>query len=101
MATESTLTVILGGEVPLDQFAEGMQRFWRLINALSQEVSGKAKVSWVVDELAGAARWQPFGRVRTNRGCRTGGAGICHRGQALERHQVIPTRRGLPMQPEA
>lgn len=41
--------------MPLDVFAESMQRFRRLIDVLTQEVSGKANIRWIVDDLAGGS----------------------------------------------
>lgn len=89
--SETTLTLVLGGDVPLDKFAEGIQHFRRLIEALTQEVSGKAKITWVVDELAGGSA------VATIRG-ESEQAGDVKRvvhayasiGRALERREVIP-----------
>lgn len=50
--SETTLTVVFGGEIPLDLFTQSMERFRRLIGALSSEVSGNADISWVIDDLA-------------------------------------------------
>jgi hypothetical protein len=89
--SEMTLTLVLGGDVPLDLFAESMVRFQRLVDALTDEVSGEAKIAWVVDELvAGNA-------VATVRGEADHAEDIARVvrayaavGRALERHEVIP-----------
>lgn len=87
----TNLTLILGGDVPLDLFAESMQRYRRLVDALTREVSGTDDVSWVVDEVAGS------GAIATIRGesehvdavARVAKAYTAV-GQALERREVIP-----------
>jgi hypothetical protein len=88
---ETTLTLVLGGDVPLDQFALSMVHFRRLLDALTHEVSGKAKVSWVVEELAGGSA------VATVRGESEQVEDVVRVvrayavvGRALERHEVIP-----------
>jgi hypothetical protein len=50
--SETTLTVVFGGEIPLDLFIQSMDRFRKLVGALSSEVSGNADISWVIDDLA-------------------------------------------------
>jgi hypothetical protein len=89
--SEMTLTLVLGGEVALDQFADSMVRFRQLVDALTEEVSGEAKIAWVVDELVAG------NTVATIRGEADQAEDIARVvrayaavGHALERHEVIP-----------
>lgn len=88
---ETTLTVVLGGDVPLDLFAESMQRFRQLIDALTQEVSGKANIVWVVDDLAGGSA---IATIRGDADQEDDVERVVRAyavvGRALERHEVIP-----------
>lgn len=88
---ETTLTVVLGGDVPLDLFADSMQRFRRLVDLLTQEVSGKANIDWIVDELSGGSA------IATIRGIAEQDEDVervvrayAVVGRSLERHEVIP-----------
>lgn len=50
------LTLALEGEVDLQEFASAISNFNLLINQLSKEVGGNAKIEWIVEELhAGSA----------------------------------------------
>lgn len=49
---KSTLTVVLQGEVLLADFAQGMQRFRALIEALSREVARNIEIDWRIEDLA-------------------------------------------------
>lgn len=49
--TEKTMTLVLNGEVPLDLFARAMTRFQGLVHALTNDISPKAKIEWVVSDL--------------------------------------------------
>jgi hypothetical protein len=54
--TDNILTFALEGEVTLDDFSEAIKEFRELIGALSQEIGGKTKIDWRIDELnAGSA----------------------------------------------
>lgn len=54
---DTTMTLELNGEVPFDLFARAMVRFQGLVQALSEEISPKATIDWLVDDLAsGSAR---------------------------------------------
>ncbi len=44
------LTIVLEGEVPLEQFSRTIQRFYKLIRALSEEI-GKPDMDWLLDDL--------------------------------------------------
>jgi hypothetical protein len=88
---ETTLTVVLGGDIPLDQFVDGMQRFRRLIDELTLEISGDVEIAWVIDELAGGSA------IATIRGESDQAEGVervvkayASVGKALEQHEVIP-----------
>lgn len=48
---KDTLTFALEGDVALDQFASAMNNLNTLLNSLSNEVGGGAKVEWIIDEL--------------------------------------------------
>jgi hypothetical protein len=63
--TDTTLTLALNGDVPLDDFADGIREFWRLVNALTQEVSGKSDIAWFIDELTVEAPSPLFVEKRT------------------------------------
>ena len=53
---KDTLTFALEGEVALEEFASAINNFNLLLNSLSGDVGGGAKVEWVIDELyAGSA----------------------------------------------
>jgi hypothetical protein len=89
--TKTTLTLVLGGEVPLDRFAEGMQGFRQLIEALTQEVSGGAKIAWVIDELAGGSAVATIrGEAEQIEDVERVVRAYAVVGKALERHEVIP-----------
>ena len=88
---ETTLTVVLDGNVPLDQFADGMQRFRRLVETLTQEVSGKAEIAWIVDELAGGSAVATIrGEAEQVEDVERVVRAYAVVGRALERHEVIP-----------
>jgi hypothetical protein len=88
---ETTITVVLGGNVPLDLFAEGMQRFRHLVEALTQDISGKASISWFVDELAaGSAIATIRGEAEQEEAVERVVRGYAVVGRALERREVIP-----------
>lgn len=46
-----TVTVRLGGEVPLPQFAVAISRFDNLVRALSKEVADGEAIEWLIDDL--------------------------------------------------
>lgn len=48
---KDTLTLGLEGDIALADFAKAMQRFTRLLDALSQEMSVEVSVEWVIQEL--------------------------------------------------
>jgi hypothetical protein len=50
--SNTTLTLTLEGEVPLEQFAESMMSLKKLVDALGREVSGHAKIAWIVSDLS-------------------------------------------------
>ncbi|HEY7030134.1 MAG TPA: hypothetical protein VH482_02340 [Thermomicrobiales bacterium] len=88
---ETTLTIVLGGDVPLDLFVESMQRLRLLIDALTEEVGGEAGISWVVDELAaGNAVATIRGEAERAEDVERVVRAYVAVGRALERHEVIP-----------
>lgn len=89
--TETTLTLVLGGEVPLDRFAESMQGLRQLIEALTQEVSAGAKITWVIDELMGGSAVATIrGEAERIEDVERVVKAYAVVGKALERHDVIP-----------
>jgi hypothetical protein len=51
-----TLTLALNGDVPLRTFAQAIDQFTRLVDALSGEVAREAAIEWLIDDLqAGSA----------------------------------------------
>jgi hypothetical protein len=50
--TSSKLTLALGGDVPLELFAQTMRNFEHLIELLSKEMGEGLPVSWLVDDLS-------------------------------------------------
>jgi hypothetical protein len=89
--TYTTLTLALGGDVPLDQFALTMERFQRLIEQLTQEVGQDAAIKWIVDELsAGSAVITIRGESEQLEAVERVGRAYTVIGQSLEHHQPIP-----------
>ena len=89
--SETSLTITLGGNVPLDLFAETMQRFRRLIDLLSVEVSRDADITWIVDELsAGSTIVAIRGEAEQPEAVERVGRAYNVVGHALEKRQVIP-----------
>jgi hypothetical protein len=89
--TETTLTLTLGGDVPLDQFALAMQRFQRFIDLLTQDVSGDAGVIWIVDELfAGSAVVTIRGEAEQSEAVERVRRAYTIVGKSLEHNQPIP-----------
>lgn len=88
---DTTLTLALNGDVPLDEFAEGIRDFWRLVSALTQEVSGKSDIVWIIDELAGGSA---IATIRGEAEQTEDVERVIHAyaivGRALERNEVIP-----------
>jgi hypothetical protein len=88
---ETTLTLVLGGDIPFDHIAESMVRFRRLIDALTEEVSGEANIAWVVDELAaGNAVATICGKADQAEDISRVVHAYAADGHALERNEVIP-----------
>ncbi|MFN8589901.1 MAG: hypothetical protein U0031_00475 [Thermomicrobiales bacterium] len=52
---QDTLTLSLGGNVPLPEFNRALSGFQILIELLAKEVGENAPVTWVVDELSGGS----------------------------------------------
>lgn len=89
--SETTLTVVLDGDVPLDLFAESIQRFRKLIDALSHEVSEKAGIAWIVDDLSGGSAVATIrGEAEQVEDVERVVRAYAAVGRALERHELIP-----------
>ena len=91
--TGDTVTLALHGDVSLDQFAEAVSRFQRLVGALSDEAQAR-EITWQVADL------QVSSAVATARGVPTDSASYEHVervvrsylevGQSLQHGQAIP-----------
>lgn len=89
--SETTLTFALSGDIPLDLFAEAMQRFRRLIGALTHEVSGQAGIVWVVDDLSGGSTLATIrGEAEQDEDVERVVRAYASVGRALERSEAVP-----------
>ena len=89
--SETTLTFALSGDIPLDQFAEAMQRFRRLIGALTQEVSRQAGIAWIVDDLSGGSALATIrGEAEQDEDVERVVRAYATVGRALERNEAVP-----------
>jgi hypothetical protein len=87
----TTLTLAMSGDVPLDQFALTLERFQRLVDLLTQEVSRDASIDWIVDELiADNAVITIRGESEQPDAVDRVGRAYAVIGQSLEQHQPIP-----------
>jgi len=87
----TTLTVMFGGDVPLDLFAQSMHNLQRLIEALAQEVSGKALITWIVEDLAtGSAIATIRGESEQKEDVERVVRAFAVVGKSLERNETIP-----------
>lgn len=89
--TEDILTIALDGDITLADFAEAIKRFRSLVDALSQEIGGKTKVDWRIDDLlAGSAIATIRGsapRPEVTEGVIRAFATV---GNALQKHEPVP-----------
>ena len=91
---DTTLTLVLGGDVPLELFAISMLSLRQLVDALTQEVSGEANIDWIMDELtAGNAIATIRGFADRIEDVERVVKAYAVVGQALERHETIPFSR--------
>lgn len=89
--TKNTLTLALGGDVPLEQFAQAMERFHRLIDLLTQDLSRDTRISWIVDELfIGSAVIGIRGEAEQPEAVERIARAYTVVGQSLEHNQPIP-----------
>ena len=87
----TTLTVMFGGEVPLDLFAQSMHNLQKLIEALAQEVSGRASITWIVEDLAtGSAIATIRGESEEKEDVERVVRAFAVVGKSLERNELIP-----------
>ncbi len=85
------LTFELGGEVSLNDLADSFLRLKGLIGALTSEVSAKARVSWVVEDLRpGSAAATIRGEAEDPEDVARVVKAYAVVGQALERNEPIP-----------
>jgi hypothetical protein len=88
---ESTLTLGLGGNVPLEHFAQTVARFHQLVTHLTEEVSGDAAIAWIVDELqAGSAIITIRGEAEQPEAVSRVVRAYAVVGESLEQHLPIP-----------
>lgn len=89
--TPTTLTLALGGEVPLDLFSQTMRHFEQLVDALSKEMGEGATVDWIIDELsAGSALITIRGESADPTVVERVGRAYVIIGQSLEEGKPIP-----------
>lgn len=90
METLPTVTLTLGGDVPLGSFAETLERLNMLLEALSEQV-GAGEVRWVIDDLAvGSATATVRGVGEDTEGVRRATAAFAVVGEALQQSAPIP-----------
>lgn len=89
--TDDILTIALDGDITLADFSEAIRLFRLLVDALSQEVGGKTKVDWRIDDL------QTGSAIATIRGTSPRPEiteeiirAFAIVGSALQRHETIP-----------
>lgn len=88
---DSTLTLGLGGNVPLDHFAHTVARFNQLVASLTQEVGGDVGIDWIVDELqAGSALITIRGEAKQPEAVSRVVRAYAVVGESLEQHLPIP-----------
>lgn len=88
---ETTLTITLNGDVPLDLYIDGMRFFRQLIDALTREVSQQADIVWLVDDLSsGSAVATIRGEADQVEEVERVVRAYATVGRALERNEVIP-----------
>jgi hypothetical protein len=96
--TENLLTIALDGDITLLDFSTALSRFRLLVHALSNEVAGKRKVVWRVEELnAGSALATVRGESREPQTLERVIQAFASVGEALQAQQPIafsePVRR--------
>jgi len=57
---KNTVSLVLNGDVTLEDFSRAIGAFGRLLEALRTEVAGDAKIEWVVEEMAGGSATTVF-----------------------------------------
>ena len=86
-----TLTLALNGDVPLGEFANAMDCFSSLVDELSSEIAGKAKIEWVIDSLeAGSAVATVRGRTDSPNILDAIATAYTQIGKSLQTNQPIP-----------
>ncbi|MGH2615276.1 MAG: hypothetical protein ACRDJC_08560 [Thermomicrobiales bacterium] len=89
--TKNTVTLALGGDVPLDQFADTMGRLNRLIDLLTQDLSRDTQISWFIDELlVGSAVVSIRGEAEQPEAVERIARAYAVIGESLEHNQPIP-----------
>lgn len=88
---DTSLTIVLGGDVPLDEYTETMQRFRALIAALSDEVGHGESITWTVSNLeSGSALTTITGKADRPEPVLRVVEAYSAVGRALERREPIP-----------
>ena len=96
---DDTVTLVLDGEVHLDDFAKAIQSFSDLLTALSREITGESNIEWIIEELsAGSATATARGYSEDALLAESVVLGFHHVGAAMERGAPIPysARVGQP-----
>ena len=89
--TLNTLTLALGGEVPLDLYAQTLRHFEHLIALLSKEMGEGVAIAWTVDDLvAGSATITIRGEAADPVAVERVGRAYTIIGQSLEEGKPIP-----------
>jgi hypothetical protein len=92
----TTVTLALEGDVPLGPFADALDGFRRLIDALSKEVAADVKIEWIVDSLeVGSAMATARGESEAPQAVENVAAAYLAVGEAEARHAPIPYRRSV------
>jgi hypothetical protein len=88
---EQTLTLALDGDVPLHEFAVAMTNFNALANSLSAELTGHARIEWIIDSLAsGSAVATIRGITDSPQALNVVTTAYARVGKALQTNQPIP-----------
>lgn len=89
--TDNILTIALEGDILLADFSGAMKDFGALIAALSQEIGGKTKIDWRIEELSSGSA---MATIRGDSPNRELVVAVVHAyatvGNALQRQEPIP-----------
>ncbi len=87
----NTLTLVLNGDVPLQEFAKAMSEFNALIQGLTTEIAHGARIEWVIDKLeSGSAIATVLGETDRPDSLAAVVSAYSIVGKSLQSHQLIP-----------